>query len=221
MAVLSGLFFIFWKSPFSENLIHFYNQFAFIPISRIVDYTDLFALLILPFSHWVILNISTLKSLQLRTIKVPASILCLATCFIFMATSRSLEYYYQFSTGNVKVKEKYILASNKEAILEHFKQKQIKVISDTLVLKEYGFVEDRLTRMDTTTPPYYRIEELILENDTIRDIQFSIFSVNETQSELYLNGFQLAPNLKKKEVKKRLKKYYWVLLDDYLVREIY
>lgn len=221
MAVLSGLFFIFWKSPLSENLIYFYNQFAFLPISRIVDYTDLIALSVLPFSHWLIINMKGLETIQFRKVKFPPAILGLVTCLIFMATSRSYTYYYQFSTGNVKLKEKYLVDASTQAILDHFKQEDIIVVRDSLVLKEYGLIEQRLNSIDTTIPPYYRIETLILEKDTIWNIQFSILSSSETTSELYLNGFQLAPHLKKKAVKKKLKKYYWVLLEDYLVKEIY
>lgn len=221
MAVLSGVFFIFWKSPLSENLIHFYNQFALLPISRIIDYTDLIALGVLIFSHWLIINIEYLETIQFRKLKFPPAIVCIATCLIFTATSPSYTYYYQFSTGNVKLKEKYLVDASEQAILGHFKQKDIIVVRDSLLLKEYDFIEQRLNSIDTTIPPYYRIETLILEKDTIRNIQFSILSSSETTSELYLNGFQLAPHLKKKAVKKKLKKYYWVLLKDYLVKEIY
>ena len=221
MAVLSGLFFIFWKSPLSENLIHFYNHFSLLPISRIVDYSDLIALAVLPFSHWLILNIGTLETVQLRKLKFPPAILGLTTGLVFMATSPPLKYYYQFSTGNVQVKEKYLVEANKQTILDHFKQEEIKVVTDSLLLKEYGFIETRLNRIDTTISPFYRIETLILEKDTIRNIQFSILSSSENISELYLNGFQLAPHLNKKAVKRKLKKYYWILLEDYLVREIY
>lgn len=221
MAALSALFFIFWKSPLSENFIQFYNQFTFLPTSRIVDYTDLIALCVLPFSHWLILKIEVLETIQVKKLKLPPAILGLITCLIFMATSPPLNYYYQFSTGNVQVKEKYLVEANRKAILDHFEQKDIKVLTDSLVIKEYGLKENSLMSIDGTILPYYSIETLVLEKDTIRNIQFSILSLNETTSEVYLNGFELAPHLNEKAVKKKLKKYYWVLLKDYLAKEIY
>ena len=48
--VLTGLIFVFWKLPFSNFLIDFFNRFG-ITIARTVDYSDLFALFILPFSY--------------------------------------------------------------------------------------------------------------------------------------------------------------------------
>src|SRR5258705_7640999 len=59
--VISGLLFIFWKLPVSENVISTYNQIAPIPMVRTVDYSDLTALTILPFSHLLIRRIEKFK----------------------------------------------------------------------------------------------------------------------------------------------------------------
>ncbi len=47
------LFFCWWKSPLSGFFIHFANDQLSLPLHRVVDYTDLFALLILPFTYSV------------------------------------------------------------------------------------------------------------------------------------------------------------------------
>ncbi|MGH1433070.1 MAG: hypothetical protein ACRBG0_01275 [Lewinella sp.] len=44
----SALFFLFWKTPLATPFIEWYNLITPIPISRVVDYTDYIALLILP-----------------------------------------------------------------------------------------------------------------------------------------------------------------------------
>src|SRR3954462_10594003 len=44
MPLLTGLWFIFWKSPASTPLIDWYNTWTPIAITRIVDYSDLLAL---------------------------------------------------------------------------------------------------------------------------------------------------------------------------------
>ena len=48
----TGLFFIFWKSPASEGFIEIWNQWCFLGIGRVVDYSDLWALLSLPVAYW-------------------------------------------------------------------------------------------------------------------------------------------------------------------------
>src|SRR5947207_2173262 len=60
-SLISGLFFIFWKLPVSEGFINLYNKIALVPIVRIVDYTDLTALSILPLSHLLIQRIGKFK----------------------------------------------------------------------------------------------------------------------------------------------------------------
>ena len=50
--VITALFFFFWKSPCSNILIDTWNSFEFFRAGRTVDYSDLVALTVLPFSYW-------------------------------------------------------------------------------------------------------------------------------------------------------------------------
>lgn len=47
----TAIAFIFWKSPLASNFIYFVNQYAPYSIGRVVDYTDYFALVVLPLSY--------------------------------------------------------------------------------------------------------------------------------------------------------------------------
>lgn len=49
--VLTAILFIFWKSTYSQPLIEAWNSLSFFKIERTVDYSDLLALLILPFAY--------------------------------------------------------------------------------------------------------------------------------------------------------------------------
>lgn len=49
--LLTFVGFIFWKSPFANYFIETFNSLMFFNINRIIDYTDLIALLILPLSY--------------------------------------------------------------------------------------------------------------------------------------------------------------------------
>ena len=92
--VLCGLFFIFWKLPISENFITFYNKFAIIPITRVVDYTDLIALFVLPISYVLLKNIdyyrilkSNLKLNPLMTLLSPKALCKLVIVITFSVVS--------------------------------------------------------------------------------------------------------------------------------------
>ena len=67
-ALISALLFTFWKSPLSQNIIDLYNRFSFIQTSRIIDFTDLYVLILLPFPHFIIKRIDTLDFLKITKV---------------------------------------------------------------------------------------------------------------------------------------------------------
>jgi hypothetical protein len=78
--VASGIFFVAWKSPLSEPLIREWNAFGPYAIDRVVDWSDLVALAVLPFA-WLIA-----KRAPRRWRWQP--VLAVASLFAFAATSR-------------------------------------------------------------------------------------------------------------------------------------
>ncbi|MCW3083718.1 MAG: hypothetical protein JWP12_1084 [Bacteroidetes bacterium] len=79
----TALIFIFWKSPFSQFLINDWNALNLLSIYRVIDYSDLIALLILPFSfqHSAPENRKT-------TFAIHPIFLILIAAFSFVATSK-------------------------------------------------------------------------------------------------------------------------------------
>lgn len=75
-------FFIFWKSPLSQPLIESINAYTFLNYVRIVDWTDLIALSILPLAYWYQYHYS-----NRRIIKIPIVVPVFVASFLFVATS--------------------------------------------------------------------------------------------------------------------------------------
>ena len=97
--LFTALFFIFWKSPYSERFIDYWNMLIFFKITRVVDYSDCIALFILPIAFQYECKNNTNKHLKLN----PAYPLILSA-FSFMATSLpnhvvevEKEYTFEFS----------------------------------------------------------------------------------------------------------------------------
>ncbi|HIA35943.1 MAG TPA: hypothetical protein EYN89_04195 [Flavobacteriales bacterium] len=89
---LTGLFFIFWKSPFSQTFIDTWNNLGLLTISRVVDYTDFVALTVLPFAFYI----ETIKE-KIRAIRLTPYIPLTLSAFAFIATSEGgpqPEVYY-------------------------------------------------------------------------------------------------------------------------------
>ena len=76
---LTAMFFVIWKSPYSQAFIEFFSQ-NFYPIHRVVDITDLVALTMLPITFYYKPNINQ----RLNISPIP---LALLTIFSFCATS--------------------------------------------------------------------------------------------------------------------------------------
>jgi hypothetical protein len=79
---LTGILFIFWKSPYSQATIDFWNDLGVLTIYRIVDYSDLIALTVLPLAYFMDMNIE-----RLRIFKINPTYPIIVSAFAFMATS--------------------------------------------------------------------------------------------------------------------------------------
>lgn len=87
--VITAFVFAFWKSGYSESVIHFWNSYSFLTVNRVIDYTDLFALLILPVSFKLQAQDNPMRHLKIKPV-IP--IIC--SSFAFMATSYYTDYDY-------------------------------------------------------------------------------------------------------------------------------
>ena len=111
---LTAFLFIFWKSAHSQPLIDAWNSLSLLNISRVIDYTDLFALLILPISYYY-----DQFAILIRANRLVYSLLISISLFAFIATSYARpehfygdkSYYFEFSTKELEKKINYI---NKE-----------------------------------------------------------------------------------------------------------
>lgn len=76
------VFFTFWKSPLSEGLIVTWNSLGLFPIDRVVDYSDLWAFIVLPI-------VSHLPFPERRFRPVSLTFLLGCSAFAFASTSRA------------------------------------------------------------------------------------------------------------------------------------
>jgi hypothetical protein len=127
--VITGLFFLFWKAPLSQILIESYNDFAIIPISRVVDYSDYLAFAMLPLSY-------VLLSKEIRMIKCINRWMVYPflgiSCIAFMATSPPIKYYYQMNDGETQpLSESFTVRRSEAEILEKLRVMGIEVYQDS------------------------------------------------------------------------------------------
>lgn len=87
--IVTVLFFVFWKSPYSQFIVDGCNSIGLFGINRVVDYTDFLAFMILPFSVFVLNNTGKFE-INLRnnlSRKVATNSLVFISIIAFTATS--------------------------------------------------------------------------------------------------------------------------------------
>jgi hypothetical protein len=97
-----GISFIYWKSPLSNPLLSLWSDHVY-AISRTVDYSDLFALIVLPFAYFY-----TTKERKNAEINFTTIIIIFVSLFSFCATSQTYHTVYY--------NDKYYFTSSPETI---------------------------------------------------------------------------------------------------------
>lgn len=212
--LLTALFFIWWKSPFSDDFIEWYNQYAVVPIARVIDYSDYIALSILPISH------HTLKKLEVKRLGKRQShrwiyvILPLAS-LILMSTSPPKSFYYHFSNGNMECfKCTVSVPMSEEEIINYLRSLGLEVENDTLQEKDSSYLAQYWSNDHEW--PFYKIQQLILESDTIRNFQFALEPMENTKTKIHINGMDVPRNIKEVDLRKKLVRHYRKMMINYL-----
>ena len=209
---LSALLFTFWKLPLSEPIIQWYNTFAIIGIERVVDYTDLLAFAILPLPYFIIKNKPSLQFLHIRSIRLSPMYVVVPCLFVLMATSPPHSYYYTQSTGNVDFSKTTITVRHTpDQILEKLRKNGLAPIRD---MGSDSTIWPRL-RADKNTIAYYKIPQVILDKDTLSDLEFS-FEPKGDKTKIYLNAVNVHKDLTDEKVEKKLRKFYKKAAKKYL-----
>lgn len=200
--ILCGLFFIFWKLPISDAFIAFYNRFAIITIVRIVDYSDLIALTVLPISNDLIKRIHNYRLFS--SLRPSASYLIfIPSCLIFMATSPPTSFYMR-PGGHIHIGKSYKMKISKEELLKRIKDKGYTIRPDT-------------SKINPSGAQYYVIENVVLDKDTLKSIQLG-FKGNL----LLINNVSFNNDFKVSDWKtlRRYSKRYQVLIKSGFVEEL-
>src|SRR5687768_13714190 len=103
--VSSAALFVFWKSVYSQFLIEGWNSLPFFGIERTVDYSDLWALLILPLSYSYS-NISSEVHVPNKLLYVIAVVSIVAFTATQFSQKFSYSNQYEFQTSRKELLER-------------------------------------------------------------------------------------------------------------------
>jgi hypothetical protein len=184
---LSALWFLFWKSPLSEDLIQILNSNSFVEFGRVVDYTDLIAFSILPLAHLFInkrYESSLNKVVMVRSVSLVLSFVALTSTSIIYKTIRP--------EGTIYIGKSFDLKVPKDTVLQR--------------IKVMGY-EPELVLEDSTRLEYdkdYSIKNIVVEPfhkdlsrvvDTIKELRFSFYSMGQGNEKLLIKEITFSDTL--------------------------
>lgn len=186
--IFTALFFCWWKSPLSESLI------AIFGLSRVVDYTDLFALSVLPALYWM----KPVRHNKLAArLAVPAIAVISWTAMVATSLPRnSVSAIYP--EGYVLVLKSWKTKLTSDQVLHKLDSLGINWEEDSIVylpantyrlkvktrdgqdsayyMKSLDELKDTLLYYEKDMGRHYHIPSLIVEQDTITGIRFQIYN---------------------------------------------
>jgi hypothetical protein len=196
-----ALTFIYWKSSFSNSFIFFLNTSCGTPVARVVDYTDLLALL--PLSLLIRIRPGILCYTLCK--KIMAAIACFVSIFAFSATSLPR----RTADSNKVLVDKYITTSKTEKeIIDAFHKNGLQPVKKEAIYQRVGHYNHYLRPKDNDslvlpvdslyTAMYSRISYgsawvvpvLPLNADTIFNLEIIIADTYRNKREIRLYSFQ-------------------------------
>lgn len=200
---LSAVVFLWWKSPFADGFIDWYNQFAPVRIARVVDYTDLLVLILLPLPRFVIQKVD--RGHPLAVTRVHPALVLVPSLLAFMATSPPYYYRYMRSEGNLRCMNCYVtLRYSQEEIVQKLRSAQFDFDS----IKPFITTSYTGEAIDHPDLKLYKINRLIIDKDTLRNLDFTMRTIKEGKTRAYFTGMQVDQELGDWRLERQLRKLY-------------
>lgn len=155
ISIATGILFIIWKTPIVTPFIEAINQIFPLKIQRVIDYSDYWALIVLPIAHIIINRDRKLtfnSSKLLNFIKIG-----LASLSFFAICATSMPPPYEIPKGTIYIGEEYTIKKTKEETIEMIKSLGYNVdfyknLEDSITIRKYR----------SRNIPYYQTDNIVI-----------------------------------------------------------
>lgn len=158
--LICGITFIIWKLPISDNIIELWNSTMPYQVNRVIDYSDLLALTMLPLSYFYQKTLKVQNPMRAKAVYYAAFLI---SCFSFIATAGT--------SGNIKTYQ-FNYSKNKvqKAVIDFMDKNPGYKVPDSLVkyASKYGHnanpvIENKFKHLNNDSANFH----LYLSRDTI------------------------------------------------------
>ncbi|KOY86277.1 hypothetical protein AD998_09075 [bacterium 336/3] len=225
ICIVTGILFIIWKTPIVTPLIDTFNLILPFKIQRIIDYSDYWALLILPISH-IIIQLDTEKDIKPNfALRVSKLSIAMISLFAICATSRMPVYRTDMPEGTIYIGESYKVKKSKEETIQMIKSLGYNVDyyenpNDSVAIKANPFHPRRY--------PYYQTDNITIYDDnkkpidTILNVKYSLYEWNKNKTMINVINVTLKnnKNIQSWRTLKYLKKQYKAILEKNMIEKM-
>lgn len=169
--IASGIFFIYWKSPLSDGLIQLINSFNGFNYARVLDYSDLIALAVLPLSYYVYLNQN-----NWRILKISPAIPFFIAGFAMMATSQE-ENIFDLNTSYVIHQNQTTLFNDILANTNSFDNNNVVIRFGDSTIVDSMYFNINISQVDLQKPAW---------------VTAGLFKIDSANTEVFLWNYQQA-----------------------------
>lgn len=164
---------------------------------------------------------------------ISPAFIVIPSLFVLIATTPPrgyLEKHYRPADGNINLRDKNIsvkVEMNQEQILSHLDDLGVAYRSDERIWKPdslSGMVQPdkATTRMLYSHASYYVVDRLVIDRDTLKDVQFYLHPLGldpeKPKTKIYLNSLNIEKDLTDEKVRKKMTRVYKRMLKKYFNR---
>ncbi|MEI9909441.1 MAG: hypothetical protein WDO71_07120 [Bacteroidota bacterium] len=211
--IFCALFFCWWKSSLSNSFIHFVNSQLSLPVHRVVDYTDLFALLVLPLADRITPPEYPASFIRTAAIYATGIVSFLSFCATSMIPRQMA--YYPYRENEVTYNMQFNSRLSRADILERLDPKKLGYKKDSVRfyrVAETGDFFQRITNSPDSTiiwaPVVHNTDTTLfvrkregdffilpwyeLEGDTLYNLEFSVYksAIKKKPTAIQIKSFQ-------------------------------
>src|SRR5690606_5831685 len=183
IVVVTGVLFILWKTPLVTPLVVWINRYSPFTIQRIVDYSDYWALLVLPLAQSII-NQSNSIVIQTRFLfKAGRAIIAVLSFFAICATS--IRHPGEMPRGTVYIDKTFTVKKSRSEVIEAIRYMGYNV--------EYHEGENDSTAIGlgyAQSMSYYQTDSIVLfdsyskTTDTILSVKYQLNEVKKNRTDI-------------------------------------
>ncbi|WP_326984667.1 hypothetical protein VUJ46_09105 [Chryseobacterium sp. MYb264] len=123
-----------------------------------------------------------------------------------MSTSPPVSLFYTYSNGTFKCHKCTVTVKyTQEEIVEKLKQSNI--IFDS-IYPMGKFPYQRAPSLANENIHFYKINKMIIDQDTLRNLDFSMRRINENKTIIHFNGMDVNSKISYYQMDRKIKKYY-------------